>query len=368
MLNVDIVMRRGGFDLRAAFAVTSPGITALFGPSGCGKTSVIQSIAGLLEPDRGRIDLDSTCFFDSNRRVHVSAEKRGIGCVFQDARLFPHLSVKANLGYGERRSTRPAIATFGQVVELLKLHTLLERRTAHLSGGERQRVAIGRALLSRPRLLLLDEPLASLDAARRGEVLPYLEQLRDQLAIPMIYVSHQYDEILRLATSLVLMREGSVTAQGTVSELSHSSELRHLVGSDLTGTVIDARAVERDESGLMRVSVGSGELHIPADGCIAGQAMRLHLLARDVIIATDAWTTSSIRNRIAGTVARIERESVASDLIGIDIGAGQRLLARITPAATKALGLHAGLPVWAMIKAAALQGHSFAAPTTRHEL
>jgi len=368
MLNVDIVMRRGGFELKAAFAVASAGVTALFGPSGCGKTSVIQCIAGLLEPDAGRIDFDSTCFHDSSRGLHLNAEKRGVGCVFQDARLFPHLSVRANLGYGERRSNRPAIATFGQVVDLLNLHALLDRRPSHLSGGERQRVAIGRALLSRPRLLLLDEPLASLDAARRDEVLPYLEQLRDRLAIPMIYVSHQYDEILRLATSLVLMREGSVVAQGTVSELSHSPQLRPLVGSDLTGTVIDARAMALDDSGLMRVGVGSGELRLPAGGCIVGQALRLHLLARDVIIATGPWTASSIRNCIAGTIAGIEHEAPASDLISIDVGAGQRLMARVTPAATKALGLHLGQSVWAMIKAAALQGHSFAAPATRHEL
>lgn len=368
MLDVDIVLRRGTFELKASLIVPSAGITALFGPSGCGKTSLIQCIAGLLQPDDGRIAFDSTCFHDSRLGVHVSPEKRGIGYVFQDARLFPHLSVRANLRYGERRSTRPAIAEVGDVVELLNLGKLLDRRPSHLSGGERQRVAIGRALLSRPRLLLLDEPLASLDATRRGEVLPYLEQLRDRLAIPMIYVSHQFEEILRLATSLVLMREGSVLAQGTVSDLGHSAELRHLVGSDLAGTVIDARALAPDESGLMRVKVGSGELRLPAGGCSAGQTLRLHLLARDVIIATGPWTTSSLRNQIPGIIARIEHETPASDLIGLDVGAGQPLLARITPAATQALALRVGMPVWAMIKAAALQGHSFAAPATRHEL
>jgi molybdate transport system ATP-binding protein len=219
MLSVDVEKQLGDFTIAAAFAAAG-GATALFGASGAGKTSLINMIAGLLRPDRGRIALDGTTLFDDAARIDVPAWRRRIGCVFQEGRLFPHLSVRHNLDYGRwmgRHAADPA--AFAHVVELLDIGPLLDRRPGKLSGGERQRVAVGRALLMRPRLLLLDEPLASLDAARKGEILPYLERLRDEARVPIIYVSHDAAEVRRLATRVVMLEAGRVVATGGVELL-----------------------------------------------------------------------------------------------------------------------------------------------------
>src|SRR6186713_2743392 len=228
MLRVELRKRRGDFTLESAFSAPTPGVTAIFGRSGCGKSTLISLIAGLLTPDSGRVAVGDDVWYDSERQLSVDTRHRRMGVVFQDARLFPHLSVRANLDYGLQRLPKTAERPmkFDDVVSLLGLATLIERRTNQLSGGERQRVALGRALLAQPRLLLLDEPLASLDAARREEVLPYLEKLRDELAIPIIYVSHQFEEVLRLATHVVLMDRGKVLSQGSLDDLSLHPELR----------------------------------------------------------------------------------------------------------------------------------------------
>ncbi len=219
MLSVDVKKQLGDFSLRAAFDAAG-GATALFGASGAGKTSIINMIAGLTRPDRGRIVLDGEVLFDEAARIDVPAWRRRIACVFQEGRLFPHLSVRHNLAYGRWMSGRAADPdAFGHVVAMLDIGHLLDRRPGKLSGGERQRVAVGRALLMRPRLLLLDEPLASLDAARKGEILPYLERLRDEAQVPMIYVSHEVAEVRRLATRVVMMDKGCVTAAGGVELL-----------------------------------------------------------------------------------------------------------------------------------------------------
>jgi molybdate transport system ATP-binding protein len=212
MLSVDVEKRIGELSLAARFETTA-GVTALFGPSGAGKTTIVNMIAGLVAPDRGRIALDDTVLFDSATKTNVPAHRRHIGYVFQEGRLFPHLSVAQNLDYGRRMSGLPADpAENERVIELLHIRPLLDRRPGKLSGGERQRIAVGRALLMRPRLLLLDEPLASLDARRKAEILPYLERLRDEGNIPMVYVSHQAAEVRRIATSVVWLDEGRVTA------------------------------------------------------------------------------------------------------------------------------------------------------------
>jgi molybdate transport system ATP-binding protein len=216
MLAVDIEKRLGALTLGAVFETTG-GVTALFGPSGAGKTSLVNMIAGLLRPDRGRIVLNGETLFDSATGMDMPAWRRRIGYVFQEGRLFPHLSVKRNLDYGRWMGGHPADpAAFAHVVELLDIRRLLERRPGKLSGGERQRVAVGRALLTRPRLLLLDEPLASLDAARKADILPYLERLRDEARVPMIYVSHDAGEVKRLATRVVTLADGQVAAIGGV--------------------------------------------------------------------------------------------------------------------------------------------------------
>src|SRR5581483_2546661 len=247
MLRVSAIKKRDGFVLRADFAAPTPAVVALFGRSGCGKTTLVNLIAGLLAPDEGRIELDGTVLTDTGENVFIAPERRRIGYVFQDARLFPHFSVRGNLCYGLKRSwsrrsagaaPAPSIG-FDEIVSLLGLSALLDRRPHQLSGGERQRVGLGRALLSQPTLLLLDEPLASLYAARREEVLPYLETLREKLALPMVYVSHQFEEVLRLATHVVLMDAGRVVAEGTLGEVSLLPELRAIVGSDSVGSVLD---------------------------------------------------------------------------------------------------------------------------------
>jgi molybdate transport system ATP-binding protein len=214
MLTVDVEKRLGDFSLAAQFE-TAGGVTALFGPSGAGKTTLANLIAGLITPDRGRIALDDTVLFDSARHIDVPAHRRRIGYVFQEGRLFPHLTVAANLDYGRRmHGLAPDAAESARIVRLLDIGHLLDRRPGKLSGGERQRVAVGRALLMRPRLLLLDEPLASLDTARKREILPYLERLRDEARVPMIYVSHHAGELRRIASSVVRLDAGRVVAVG----------------------------------------------------------------------------------------------------------------------------------------------------------
>jgi len=219
MLNVAVEKQLGEFSVDAAF-IGERGITALFGPSGAGKTSVVAMIAGLSRPDRGRIALGDDVLFDNVARIDVPAHRRNAGCVFQEGRLFPHLSVRRNLDYGRwMRGLPPDQAAFSHVCDLLDIGPLLARRPGRLSGGERQRIALGRALLMQPRLLLLDEPLASLDAARKAEILPYFTRLRDEAQVPMVYVSHDADEVRRLANRVVLLENGRVTATGGVELL-----------------------------------------------------------------------------------------------------------------------------------------------------
>jgi molybdate transport system ATP-binding protein len=362
MLSVAVTKRRGSFVLDAQFELPTPGVVALFGRSGCGKSTLVNVIAGLLDADTGTVALDEHVLLDSGRRIDVAPERRRIGYVFQDARLFPHLSVAGNLRYGEKRAPPQRYVTLDAVAALLDLGSLMDRRSHQLSGGERQRVAIGRALLSQPRLLLLDEPLASLDTARRDEVLPYLESLRDQLAIPMVYVSHNFDEVLRLATHVVLMEAGKTIAQGGVGEMSLNKDLRSIIGADAVGAIVDGTVLGTDSSsGLMRVKVGHGELNVQAAAMPVGAKLRVQLLARDLIVATQAPQHLSVRNSLRGVITAVTSDDAGSDLVAIDIG-GTLIMARVTQAATRELALAAGLPVWALVKSVSLRSHSFAAP------
>jgi molybdate transport system ATP-binding protein len=330
-------------------------VVALFGRSGCGKSTLVNVIAGLLKADSGWVALDDAVLLDTALRIDVPPERRRIGYVFQDARLFPHLSVAANLRYGQTRARVPSFVGIDLVADLLDLGALMSRRTHQLSGGERQRVAIGRALLSQPSLLLLDEPLASLDASRREEVLPYLETLRDQLSIPMVYVSHDFDEVLRLATHLVLMESGKTIAQGNLSEMSLNPGVRAIIGADAVGAIVEGTVIGRDPaSGLLRVQVGHGELKVHLGKAANGAKLRVQLLARDLIVATQAPQHLSVRNTLSGAVTTVMSDEEDSDLIGIDIG-GTIIMARVTKAATRELGLAAGLPVWALVKTVSLR-------------
>ena len=361
MLTVAAAKRRGTFALNVRFELPTPGVVALFGRSGCGKSTVVNIIAGLLRPDSGRVLLDDTVLLDTQQGLDVPPERRRIGYVFQDTRLFPHLSVAANLRYAAKRAIGAPYVDLATVIGLLDLRAMMNRRTHQLSGGERQRVAIGRALLTQPRLLLLDEPLAALDEARREEVLPYLETLRDKLAIPMVYVTHDFAEVLRLATHIVLMEAGSVTAKGTVGEMSLNPRLRSIIGPDEVGAIIDGVVLGVDSSSnLTRVRVGQGELNVQAKGLAVGTALRVQLLARDIIVSTRIPQHLSVRNSLAGIVTSIHGDDDDSDLITIDIGA-EEILARITKAATRELSLRPGIEAWALVKSVSLRGHAFAA-------
>src|SRR4051794_38730293 len=246
MLDIAIRRRLGSFDLDIAFQAPSQGVTALFGRSGSGKSSVINAIAGLSRPDAGHILLDGATLFDRARRIDVPVEKRRVGYVFQDSRLFPHMSVLDNLLYGLRRVPREERRiALEPVAALLGIDPLLQRRPHTLSGGERQRVAVGRALLAQPRILLMDEPLASLDAARKAEILPYIERLRDELNIPIVFVSHSVDEVVRLATTLVLVADGGVQAVGSVAELSVRLDLDGAIGGEGGGGGLGTTRVRR---------------------------------------------------------------------------------------------------------------------------
>jgi molybdate transport system ATP-binding protein len=358
MLKVSAKKQRGAFTLDAEFELPTPGVVALFGRSGCGKSTLVNVIAGLLKADAGHVALDDLVLLDTARGIDVPAERRRIGYVFQDARLFPHLSVAANLRYGERRANGNKFVSLQHVAELLDLEPLMDRRTHQLSGGERQRVAIGRALLTQPNLLLLDEPLASLDFSRREEVLPYLESLRDHLSIPMVYVSHNFDEVLRLATYVVLMESGKTTAQGNVGEMSLNQDLRAIIGADAVGAIVDATVLGSDpSSGLARVRVGQGELRVHFPNAAQGSKLRVQLLARDLIVATRPPHNLSVRNSLPGTVTAVVPDDPDTDLISIDIG-GTIIMARITNAATRELELAPGTPVWALVKALSARAHT----------
>lgn len=359
MFSIRAKKRRDGFALDVAIEVSAPGVVALFGRSGCGKTTLANIIAGLLRADEAHVEIDGVVLEGPDR--YLPAEQRRIGYVFQDARLFPHLDVMANLRYGEQRARANSRTTISleKIAPMLALEPLLSRRVHQLSGGERQRVALGRALLSQPRLLLLDEPLASLDAARREEVLPYLEKLRDELSIPIIYVSHQFEEVLRLATHVVLMERGKVLSQGSLDELSLHPELRAIVGPDAVGSVLRGTVESFDGgTGLASVRIGNSSLQLNLRGAHVGSAVRLQLLARDVILATSRPENLSVRNTLTGTVARVVTDDEDSDLVYVDVG-GPCVLARVTRAATTALALRPGLPVWVLVKTVSIRGHAF---------
>ena len=364
MFRIRALKSRREFTLDVDLHVAAHGVIALFGRSGCGKTTLVNIIAGLLEADQVEIEIDGVVL--ENERRRLPAELRRIGYVFQDARLFPHFDVLGNLRYGQRRARGAAhTITLEHVVALLGLGPLLARRVHELSGGERQRVALGRALLSQPRLLLLDEPLAALDAARREEVLPYFEKLRDELAIPMIYVSHQFEEVLRLATHVVLLAEGRVVTAGALDEISLHPELRAIVGPEAVGAVLAGVVESADATtGLATLRVGANVLQAALRGARVGASLRVQLLARDIILATARPENLSVRNVLTGTIARIVADDEDTDLIEVDIG-GAHVLARVTRVASAALKLQPGARVWALVKAVSIRGHAFAAGAAR---
>jgi molybdate transport system ATP-binding protein len=345
-----------GFLLEAAFAAPAPGVTALFGPSGCGKSTILAAIAGLLAPDRGRVVLDGAVLLDTAARIRLPPERRRCGVVFQDARLFPHLSVESNLRYGLRRAPRDAAGPgFAEVVALLGLGPLLARRPAGLSGGERQRVALGRALLSRPRLLLMDEPLAALDQPRRAEVLPFLARLRDAARVPILYVTHALDEVDALADRLVLLREGRVLADGETEAVLARTDLPMLAGRRDAGVLLRCTVLGHDAArGLSRLGFAGGELLVPLRAEAPGAGLRVRLRARDVAVATEPPRGLSIHNILPATLQGIDPAGSPQEVF-LRLGLGPAtILARVARDAVSRLGLAPGMAVWALVKSVAV--------------
>lgn len=351
-LVVDVRQRLGAFRLEAAFESTGR-LTALFGRSGAGKTTLVNLVSGLRRPDEGVISVNGLTLVDTAAGVFVPAHRRRIGYVFQDARLFPHLSVRHNLAYGRFFSPRrDRWAEMPRIVEMLGLGGLLDRRPGRLSGGEKQRVALGRALAASPRLLLMDEPLAALDAGRKEEILPYIERLRDEVGVPIVYVSHAVAEIARLATDVVVLSEGRTVASGPADEVLARLDLATPEDRDETAALIEAELVGQDDAfALSELRSAGGVWRVPRIGAAPGTRLRARIRARDVMLALDRPERISALNVVAATVQTItETPGSADALVALDAG-GDRLLARVTRQTISDLGLVPGLALWAIVKA-----------------
>ncbi|WP_299878756.1 molybdenum ABC transporter ATP-binding protein [uncultured Sulfitobacter sp.] len=350
-LTVDIRHRFAGFALDVSFDA-GPGITALFGRSGAGKTTIINAVAGLLRPDEGRIARGKDVLFDAASGTDVRPQARGLGYVFQDARLFSHLSVTENLMFGSRYAPRDRPGpTLDDVVALLGLDAVLTRAPGTLSGGEKQRVALGRALLSRPRMLLMDEPLASLDGPRKQDILPYLERLRDgPLGLPILYVSHAVDEIARLADRLVLLQDGRVARQGPLFEVMADPAAVPLLGVREAGAVIEAQVLAHADDGLSTLAISAGQLELPGVRAEIGARVRLRVLAQDVILSKDQPRGLSSVNVLPVTVEDVHPGDGPGAAIALKAGA-DRLLARVTARAVDEMGLAPGMACHAILKA-----------------
>ena len=368
VLSVAVAHRLGGFDLDVAFEAPA-GVTALFGRSGSGKTSVVNAIGGLLRPRRGRVALGDQVLLDTERGICVPRHRRRIGTVFQEGRLFPHLSVRQNLLFG--RWFAPGGeggADLGAVVDMLGLAPLLARRPTGLSGGEKQRVAIGRALLSKPRLLLMDEPLSALDETRKAEILPYIERLRDEAGVPIVYVSHSVAEVARLADTLVVLDAGRVVASGPAPDVLTRLNVAPLAGSREAGAVLDARVEAHDDGfGLTTLLTRAGVLRVPHLDLAVGASIRIQVPARDVMLSLAPPVGTSALNVLDGVVAEIRPGEGPTVTLRLDCS-GAALLARVTRLSVSEMGLTPGLAVFASVKSVALDTSSAAvARLTRYD-
>lgn len=340
------------FSLSVDQAFPLAGVTALFGRSGCGKTTLFRIIAGLEQGAQGRVALGDEVWQEGN--VFVPPHLRGVGLVFQDARLFPHLTVAGNLQYAARRAPRGQSGpSFDDVVQQLDLEPLLARRPMSLSGGERQRVAIGRALLTRPRLLLMDEPLAALDATRKAEILPYLERLRDTGGVPILYVSHSVSEVARLADRMVVLHEGRVRRAGSVADLLADPEAVPLIGVREAGALLHARVLRHHDDGITELTVSAGALFVPRVQAAPGQSLRVRIEAQDVILSLDRPSGISALNILPVTVRQLHHGEGGGVAVGLQAG-DDRLLARVTRRSASALGLVPGRACFAIVKSVAI--------------
>jgi molybdate transport system ATP-binding protein len=351
MLEIRLRHQFAGFGLDVDFAAPA-GLTALFGRSGSGKTTVVNAVAGILRPDEGRITVDGVVLLDGKHSL--PPHRRRIGYVFQDARLFPHLTVRQNMLYGRwfapRSDSGPNIST---VADLLGLAPLLGRRPATLSGGEKSRVAIGRALLARPRLLLMDEPLAAVDETAKAEVLPYLERLRDVTAVPIIYVSHSVAEVARIATTVVVIEGGHVQRTGSAADILSDPASVSALGPRDMGAVLTARIDAHEADGLTRLSCAAGPIFVPQIDGKVGSIVRLRIQAQDVLLSRTRPTGLSALNILPATVREVRVGEGASALVRLALG-DEMILARITRRSVSALELVDGTACFAILKSVAI--------------
>lgn len=339
MLSVSIANQFDGFALDSAFDVPN-GVTAVFGPSGSGKTSIIRAIAGVLTCDRAEVSLDGR---DLSR---LPTHKRNIGYVFQDARLFPHMTVLKNLRYGGAHDETAIIAVLG-------LSKLLDRYPASLSGGERQRVALGRALMSAPDVLLMDEPLSALDGPRKAEVLPYLEALRDQTSIPILYVSHDIGEVARLASRIIVLDHGKIVLSGAVEDVLSDMAAVPFFGPRDVGAVLTGRVVGHADDGLTKIETGAGPLWVPGAVGRAGGTVRVRVPAQDVILSRSAPHDLSALNVLPVTISDIGRGAGSGNIVALR-AQNTKLLAKITKRSCETMKLTVGDQVFAILKANAI--------------
>lgn len=344
-LTVALRHRFPGFELDVAFDAP-PGLTCLFGRSGSGKTSVINAVAGLLRPDMARVTLNGVAL------QALPPHQRRIGYVFQDARLFPHLTVTGNLRYSARIRRQPT-PDFDRIVDLLGIRHLLLRRPGTLSGGEAQRVSIGRALLSSPHILLMDEPLAALDEPRSAGILPYIERLRDDLRLPILYVSHSLPEVARLATTIIVLDDGRVRAAGPAADILSDPDTAPLMGLRDAGSILTATLAAQEADGLTRLETSVGPLWLPHVAGDPGRSFRIRIAAQDVIVSRTRPVGLSALNILPATVTALRQGEGPGTLVQLDLG-GQHLLARVTRRSAEALALAPGLPVHVVVKSVSI--------------
>lgn len=355
---IRLQLQRAGFELALDLHLPASGITVLFGASGSGKTTLLRCVAGLERAkENSLVRIGGEVWQDEAAKLFVPTWRRALGYVFQEASLFEHLTVLGNLQYGLKRTRSPASnQVLDASIQLLGIDRLLDRMPTQLSGGERQRVAIARALATQPRLLLLDEPLAALDHARKQEILPWLERLRDELSVPMLYVTHSADELARLADHVVVLDQGRATAAGPAAQALSAINSPVLIGEDV-GALLTGRVAERDSRWhLSRVAFDGGSLWLRDSGLPLGHRVRLRVLARDVSIATQAQECSSIQNQLPCVIEASAADVVhpSQVLVRVRVGPDTHLLARITGRAFETLNLRPGQPVWIQVKSVAL--------------
>ncbi len=361
MIHLQINIARLAFELKLELQLPAQGITAIFGPSGSGKTTLLRAVAGLEKNPQGLIQIGENIWQDTKQGIYIPTWQRPLGYVFQESSLLPHLSVAENLNFGLKRvlksaNSAPTAANkaLQASIELLGIGGLLQRMPDELSGGERQRVAIARAIAMQPQLLLMDEPLASLDAARRQEIFPWLARLRDELKMPMLYVTHSAEEVTRLADHLLVLDRGQVKAQGPVNQVLTQVVNPVVVGEDAGALIAGHIGAVDAQWHLSRVDFEGGSVWMRDEGLTVGKAVRIRILARDVSLATSDPQNTSIQNQLRGSIQSITPDPHPSQVMVVLKCGAEEVLARVTNRAVNELALQVGMPVWAQVKSVAL--------------